>query len=521
MAKELRGYQQKANDECARAYAAGYRKLVLQLATGAGKTVTACALIKRFYNAMQDKNILFMVHRDPLLRQFQRTLLHDFGLASEAIVNGVRFRSSQHRINVAMVETANNRLKKDPDWFGDVGLLIIDECHIGSFTKIHEYFPNAFIIGLTATPISSNKKHPLKDLYQEIITGIDIPDLIKEGALTPNITYHIDKQVSRKDLSIKNGEFDAVKMSNVYSKPKHIQNCIKAYRELSEGEKAIVFNCNVEHSKLVTQAFVDAGYNARHMDGEMPEAEKDEILKWFAETDDAVLCNIGILTAGFDEPSILTVIVNRATLSLPLWLQMSGRGSRIYIGKTFFKIIDLGGNAEFHGDWCTPRDWRDIFHNPKKAKNDEAVAPIKMCVSCAAIISASSRKCFACGAEQPVKEVDYDPESVEFVQLKNDINIQQLEHMRKVNGWSDFFTVHSIKKQIINSAVLPEGGMNRTVFLNLYALFEDQMRDVARLQNRRMTENFKTTLFKIFTEEVEKVHSWAYGTGPIIATPVE
>lgn len=511
MKKTLRPYQQKGNDDIAAAYASGKRKLIYQLPTGGGKTITACSLINRFASAMPSKKIIFAVHRDELLKQFRRSYFEQFDVAPQPIIAGNAYRDPNTQIYVTMVETANNRLKKSTKWFGDVGLVVIDEAHIGNFKKLFPHFEDTdpLIIGLTATPISSSKKHPLKELYQDIITSIDIPDLISQGALVPNKTYHIKGQVSAADLKIKAGEFDSFQMSNEFSKNKHIQNCVKGYEDHALGKKTIIFNCSVEHSLLVTDAFTHAGYNGRHLDGEMPAAERESILKWFKETPDAILCNIGILTAGFDEPSIEAVIMNRATLSLPLWLQCTGRGSRPFTFpdgriKDHFVIIDLGGNAVRHGDWSRERDWADIFHNPPQPGKGDGAAPVKICESCGYMAYASARKCPECGELFPFEETQYDRGSVEFELLSDNIDIPQMVTAAQQSGQNPYKTIHQLKKSIISQAKEIGQSLNDTIAYNLLDLYQMKVKEWCRLNGKDYNQWHKDTTAVWFFEALEK-----------------
>src|SRR5690606_33889770 len=325
MKKQLRDYQTNAINTLASKYRQGVRRMIFQLPTGGGKTISASGLIDRYLQAY-DKKVLFAVHREELLKQFRKTLYRQHDINAYPVTANIRYANPASQVYVAMIETACNRLARKPQFFGNVGLLIIDEAHLGNFFKIHKYFPNSLIIGLTATPISSNKKLPLINFYDDIVCSTDIPDLIKEGSLCQNKTYVV-RSVDRTNLAIKDDEFDIKKMGEEFGKSLHIENCIKGYERYAIGTKTLVFNVDIEHSKLVTEAFIERGYNARHLDGTMKE-ERASILKWYAETPDAILNNVGILTAGFDEPTIRTVIMNRATKSLTLWLQVTGRGSR-------------------------------------------------------------------------------------------------------------------------------------------------------------------------------------------------
>jgi superfamily II DNA or RNA helicase len=129
-------------------------------------------------------------------------------------------------------------------------------------------------------------------------------------------------------------------------------------------------------------------------------AERIEFLEWFENTSDAVLCNAGILTAGYDHPPIECIIVNRATLSLPLWLQMVGRGSRLAPGKSEFILLDFGANHQKHGLWQMNRTWE---LEPPKTKAEQA-APVKTCPRCNAIVHASISVCNFCDYAFPQKE---------------------------------------------------------------------------------------------------------------------
>ena len=113
------------------------------------------------------------------------------------------------------------------------------------------------------------------------------------------------------------------------------------------------------------------------MDHHVGEQERREILQWFKNTPDAILTSVGILTTGFDEPTVETIILNRATRSLALYHQMIGRGSRVTDTKKTFSVIDLGNNLHRFGLWDAPVDWYHIFQAPHQyyddLKSDEVI----------------------------------------------------------------------------------------------------------------------------------------------------
>lgn len=158
--------------------------------------------------------------------------------------------------------------------------------------------------------------------------------------------------------------------------------------------KTIVFNVNIAHTENMTQAFRKAGISSECVTSNTPKAERDMILSAFRQGAFQVLNNCGILTTGYDEPSIECVVMNRATKSLPLWLQCCGRGSRVIDGvKSEFTVLDFGMNHDQHGLWAEARRWT-IAPPRKKA---ERAAPVKECPECQSIVFASARTCRYCG----------------------------------------------------------------------------------------------------------------------------
>jgi superfamily II DNA or RNA helicase len=457
MTKELRPYQVHGINELAKKVQQGKKRILFQLPTGAGKTVAFAGLVNRFLNKQQ-RRILILVHREELLKQTIRTIFNWYDIMPVPVTAGMSYLPNG-LVYVAMVETANNRLRKNPDYFKNIGLVIVDEAHLGLFRKMFDHYKETLIIGFTATPIAASKTEPLKNYFEDIVTSVDIPDLIAMGSLAPNKTYNI-QNVSRKDLRISKGEFDEKQMAGVFSGTKHVQNAIAAYQKHALGKKTIVFNCNIDHSKKVNETFLSFGYESRHLDGEMNMKDRDAILKWFENTPGAILNNVGVATTGFDVPSIEAVIMNRSTMSLSLWLQCCGRGSRPFPWKSHFIIIDMGGNAFSHGDWSESHNWKDMFFFPEKAKTG-GEAPVKECKGCGVLIHLSQKTCPHCGADNS-PHVKYDTERVSFERFQGrsgpyiDVQylIQDFADKKTADGkpYKEMAVLHEIKRQIINHA---------------------------------------------------------------------
>lgn len=339
--------------------------LLFQLPTGGGKTVIFSNIAKEFIKK-RNKKVLILTHRIELCVQTSKQL-SALDINNKVINSTVKHLDDQDDFDsfTAMVETLNNRLQEDNDFVKDVGLVIVDEAHNNSFRKIFQYFKQANILGVTATPLSSNKALPLNDNYDELIVGQSIKSLIENEYLADAETFTYD--VNLHGLKIgSNGDFTVSSSDKVYSNYFMQEKLLFAYEEVAVGRKTLIFNSGIESSKAVYQLFKKHKYPIRHLDSTFSDVDRKDILKWFKETDGAVLTSVGILTTGFDEPTVETIILNRATRSLTLYHQMIGRGSRILQNKRTFQVIDLGNNVRRFGYWQEYIDWHDAFKYPDR-----------------------------------------------------------------------------------------------------------------------------------------------------------
>lgn len=363
--KELYSYQLKDLDRifsCINEEADDFN-LLYQLPTGGGKTVIFSEIVRR-YIAEKKKKVVILTHRIELSVQTSK-MLKVFNVPNMIINSKVKTleEGTDYMCYVAMVETLNNRLQDEKITIEEVGLVIIDEAHYNSFRKLFTYFKNAFILGVTATPLSSNIKLPMKDNYRKLIIGESIASLINKGFLAKANIHTYDVGLKTLQVGI-NGDYTVKSSEVLYTNSSMQEKLLNAYEEKAKGTKTLIFNNGIYTSKYVYETFMEAGYDIRHLDNTHSNKERKDILKWFRQTPDAILTSVSILTTGFDEPSVETIVLNRATRSLTLYFQMIGRGSRITDTKKSFEVIDLGNNMARFGLWDAPMDWNDIFLYP-------------------------------------------------------------------------------------------------------------------------------------------------------------
>ncbi len=367
----LRDYQVDSVAQVQRAFASGSKRVILCLPTGAGKTVIFSDIAARA--AAKGKRVAILTHRRELLTQAGRL----------------------NSCDILMVETLNNAIKRGLD-LGQYDLLVVDEAHIGNFRKVLKGF-NGFVIGATATPVSSP---PLKESYNAIVCPVGIEPLIEQGWLAVPKTYAMHP-VDTSKLATARGEYTEASLDDAFNKPKVYEGVVQEFCQKWADKKAIVFCVNISATINTAEAFAKELGTDRvfvaHSD--LHTKERPAIIEAFTQSKNGILVNCGIATTGFDCPDIEVVVINRATKSVALWLQMVGRASRRTQTKSAFTILDFGENVTRLGFWQEPRDWAHLFENPKK--KGEGVAPVKDCPACGFVAYASARICANCGAEFP------------------------------------------------------------------------------------------------------------------------
>ena len=336
--------------------------LLYQLPTGGGKTIIFSEIVRQ-YLKLKKRKVVVLTHRIELCNQTSK-VLSDFGVLNK-VVNSKASLDDQEEYScfVAMVETLNNRLLDDKLDISDVGLVIIDEAHYNSFTKLLKFFSSSFILGVTATPLSSNINLPMTDNYDELIVGESISELIKNNFLARANLYTYNVGLTSLIVGA-NGDYTVKSSEELYTNNDMLSKLLLAYEERCLNQKTLIFNNGINTSLIVYDTFKKAGFNVRHLDNTATKKQRSETLEWFKETPDAILTSVSILTTGFDEPTVKCIMINRATKSLTLYYQMIGRGSRLLKDKNTFEVIDLGNNFYRFGEWGSDIDWHKIFRNP-------------------------------------------------------------------------------------------------------------------------------------------------------------
>lgn len=393
---ELRQYQINLLNKTREAYLQGYKSPCIVLGCGGGKTVLFAYMARE--SQEKGNTVWFLVHRKELLDQTIETF--------------ERFNIERKTIHIGMVGSYSRNLDKHPK----PDFIIFDECHFSAartWQKIIQAFPNAKIAGLTATPTRLDGK-PLGEIYDTLAIGDSAKELIEKGYLSP-YKYYAPSVTDLSALPKKGRDFDKEKASELLSTRAVFGDVIKHYKKLADGLQTICYCSSIRHSERMAEEFQASGINAVHFDGDTPKKQRDKIVKDFREKNIQVLCNVDLISVGFDCPNVDCCILLRPTMSTALYIQQSNRALRYREGKTAI-ILDHVNNYERHGLPDDERDWtlEGKFKNGS-AYQENGELKVRQCANCFGVFK-YSRICPYCGFKSELKEQEI--ENIKEIKLK-------------------------------------------------------------------------------------------------------
>ena len=318
--------------------------MLLYLPTGAGKTVIATHIIKALRNTKAFGKVLFVAHRREIINQTARTIRQLLPGLTVQIEQGTRTAQGNGAIVLASVQSLVRRKEKyDPKAYD---LIICDECHRAlapSWGEVIDYFHsqadrNTLLLGMTATPQRTDGKSAL-EVFGRTAFEISRPDLEDLGYLVPMRYFTIRGKLDLDKVKLSAGDFQVGALSRVMNTPATRALTLKAWIEQGGGKKTIAFCAGVDHALDLAADFSLLGVRAEKIDGKSK--NRVEILKRFADGEIQVLTNYGVLTEGFDDPSVECILMARPTTSPLVYTQCIGRGLRTAPGKNACTVIDI------------------------------------------------------------------------------------------------------------------------------------------------------------------------------------
>ncbi len=399
MKLENRKYEERAVANL-RTDLASHKRVLAVSPTGSGKTVIAALLIgaeKRW------RKVLWLAHRYELVDQAYKTLTGlgvDAGIvmAQEETLRGDARTNASARVQVASVQTIAARGVPD-----DIDLVVFDEAHrvmADSYQEIAESCAGADVLGLTATPCRADGRG-LGEFFQFMRIVAQPSDLQADGYLAKPRTFsapagvltEIEKGLQGATSS--GGDYAPHSLAKAVDRSLLIGKVVSESIRIAPGVPKVVFACSVKHSKRIAKEFAAKGIAAEHVDGETQAADRERILKQLSSGTIEVICNVDVLSEGWDLPSLGAVIVARPTKSVARFLQMVGRVQRAH-GEERPLVIDHGANVQ-RLDVLPGEDI--VWQLSQGVIADGDKARVRLCVSCGAVMECGKWVCSECNEE--------------------------------------------------------------------------------------------------------------------------
>lgn len=351
--------------------------------------------------------VMFTVHRKELVNQIKQSFReNEVDLTRCTILTVGKIA---HRLNILPKPT----------------LIITDETHhslVKTYQTIYDYYQGVPRLGFTATPWRLNGKG-LHDVYDAMILGPSIDWLIENHYLAPYKYYSVKLVDDAKLKKSSTGDYTSKSMDEAVGRT-IFGDVVKTYQEKTPGQQAIVYAHSVEFSKAIAQAFQAAGIEAAHADAKTPSAERERIMSGFKSGSLKVLCNVDLISEGFNVPDCSVVIMLRPTESLVLFIQQSMRSMR-YRPDKVATIIDHVGNYLRFGLPDDEHQWTLADRKKRKKQGASDAPPIRTCEFCFAVIPAAAVICPVCGRkmEKSSSEMETD-NTVELERIHGSLDMK-------------------------------------------------------------------------------------------------
>ena len=434
MKLQLRDYQSRAVENVV---AAIQRRPILVAPTGSGKTQVATSIIERL-----GVPTLWLAHRKELIDQAaQRLTAH--GVSAGIIMAGCP-TAPLARVQVASVQTLVRREKPPAQ------LLVFDEAHhatADSYQSILDAYPDAKIVGLTATPFRLDGRG-LGDLFGELVIAAYPDELCAAGVLhRPRVWC--SKTPDLRGVKVIAGDYSLGALASRANTGELNADIVATWLKRASGKRTVAFAVDVEHSQAIVAAFRAAGVAAEHLDGATATKERVAILDRLSTGQTLIVSNCMVLTEGWDLPVLQCAIIARPTASLNLHLQMIGRVMRASDGKDGAVVLDHAGNHHIHG-LVTRRLSYSLDGNTRVGESEPL--GLRRCRQCGLFFDVHIYACPECGwvpqqqdssRKRPVTAGggelgEFDDESFDYRKRMWNLIEAEREAMGYREGWSMF-----------------------------------------------------------------------------------
>lgn len=432
-----RWYQEKIITETRSLWAQGAQNVMAVSPPRSGKTLTAAWLSEPFLQ--NNEHVCFQVHRQELIRQISLEYAslgysHNI-LAPNDVVSGIindqvkkygkRFIDRSAPMTIASVDTVRSRISDLRQWSSRVRLWMTDEAHHlladNKWGQVISLFPNAFGLGLTATPIRADNKSLSRaqgGVFDAMVLGPTARDLINEEHICDYRIIAPPSSIDRETIRTgTTGDFTQKGLTDARKKSTITGDCVQTYLKYTSGQQGIAFCVDIDHAHEMKQSFREAGVSAEVISSKTEKSVRKQMMSKFENGNFNILINVDLLGEGLNVGGISVVIMARPTKSFGLYVQQFFRALTKADGKSLATIIDHAGNVGYFGKFYglpdTYSNWSLASRERgKRSKRDDGVIPVTTCTKCFFPYERIYPKCPHCGHE-PVAEGRSKPEQVD------------------------------------------------------------------------------------------------------------
>lgn len=411
---QLRTYQQQLKNEVYEKWQQGAQAVLAVLPTGGGKSAISASVVHDHQGAA-----VVMAHRAELVSQLSLALAREHvrhrvigppALAKLCVAGhmdalGTSFYDPNARVGVASVQSVSS-YKDHSGWFNQVGLAVGDEFHHylrdNQFGKALLKFPNARILGVTATPLRADGKglgRRADGFADAMVLGPNMRELINAGFLSKYRVFAPPSNLKRDEIPVTgSGDFSPKVLHDVTKRSTVLGDVVQHYVKHASGKLGLTFADSIDNAVDISQRFRAAGVVAEVLTGDTEGWLRASILKKFAAREVMQIVSVALIDEGFDCPAVEVVSDAAATESYGRFAQRFGRGLRVLAGKEFMLYFDHVGNVLRHGLPDAPREW-SLDRRERRGgtkKGDEAI-PLRGCTECSGVYEAFLKTCPYCG----------------------------------------------------------------------------------------------------------------------------
>ena len=461
---KLRLYQINAVAEINRVVAAGKRRPLLVAPTGAGKTLIFTAVIKQF--VAEGKRVVVIAHSREIITQTSLKL-SAHGIEHGIILAGLVMQLEQP-VQVCSIQTLWARaMRTEKMPLPPADLLVIDEAHhcpALTYRRIADVYPNAVLLGATATPCRSDGRG-LGGIFDVIVETPQVAELI-EGKFLVRTRVYAPSNPDLQGIRVQAGDYVESQLAERMDRADLVGDIIQHWHRHGERRKTVAFAVNVAHSLHIRNEFIKAGVKAEHIDGSTPKPERDATLARLASGESEIISNCAVLGEGWDLPAVSCIILARPTRKMALFRQMIGRVLRPADGKVNAVVLDHSGAVFRHGfvedrvDWTLSPEKRAESPTHAARLNSGYSSRLLECSQCSSM-RVAGEPCGHCGflPQRPPKPIVFKDGNLSLVNrtTRTAINISDpaerlrwhamLTHIAAQRGYRSGWVGHKFRER--------------------------------------------------------------------------